>query len=65
MNDRDFVRNLGFDPDHVIVVGMRIPEAYDADCWEEDWEARLKGEPGHWLPEIWAHEERAPRVPPR
>ncbi|KIJ91404.1 hypothetical protein K443DRAFT_686066 [Laccaria amethystina LaAM-08-1] len=76
MNERDFVRNLGYDPSLVRGVGMRIPEAYDAHCWENHWEAGLKGEPGHWLPELWAHEEwierhlllarKAPyRVPPR
>jgi len=54
MNGRDFVRILGYDPHHVTVVGMRIPEAYAADYWEVHWEMMLEGELGHWLPEIWA-----------
>ena len=27
---------------------MRIPEAYDAGCWEAHWAAGLRGEAGHW-----------------
>ncbi|KIJ99155.1 hypothetical protein K443DRAFT_8654 [Laccaria amethystina LaAM-08-1] len=48
MNDRDFVRNLGYDPHHVTVIGMRIRDAYDAHCWEAHWAAALRGEAGHW-----------------
>ena len=61
INDRDFIRDIGYDPHHVTVVGMRIPEAYDVYCWEDHWEAGLEGKPGHWLPEVVAHEERAVR----
>ena len=49
MNDEcDFVRSLGYDSPHLTVIGMRIPEAYDADCWEAHWAAGLRGEAGHW-----------------
>ena len=50
-NKCDFVKSLGYDPHHLTVIGMRIPEAYDADCWEADWAAGLRGEAGHW-PEL-------------
>lgn len=49
INDRNIVRDMGYDPQHVTVVGIGIPEAYDADCWEDHWEADVKGEHGHWL----------------
>ena len=61
VSDPDFVRDIGYDPHHVTVIGMCIPEAYDADCWEDHWEAGLEGEPGHWLPEICAREETVHR----
>lgn len=44
----DYVRNLGYDSHHLIVICMRNPEAYDADRWEAHWAAGLRGEAGHW-----------------
>ena len=48
VSDPDFVRDIGYDPHHVTVIGMRITEAYDADCWEAHWAAGFRGEAGHW-----------------